>query len=181
MKILFFIVLLGTSVSLGAQSLKDSLYGGKLRNDAGKTAVSTDTGKYVAPIRNETISSQPSDNKKIEVKKLDENMPDSLNKLYYAKQKSWKRFIENNVSIISQEAESNRKVKKGEYNVEIEYEIGLNGRVTTKEITVVPHNEFIVEKVQQMMMRPPVLSPPIYADGKPRIGLQKQPMTIVKK
>jgi hypothetical protein len=186
MKIYFIITLLAFASFAEAQSLKDSLYGGKLKNTVGQTSVSKDTGKYVAPpvTKNAAISSQPGESKKTdpaEATKPNESMPDSLNKLYYSKQKLWKRFIESNVTMISAEAESTRKVKKGEYAIEIEYEIGLNGRVTTNNITCNPHNEFLIEKTKEMMTRPPVLAPPIYSDGKPRKATQTQPITIVKK
>src|SRR5262245_49276087 len=125
----------------GQQRLRDSLYGGKLKADTGKTFVSKDTSKYVM-MKNEnvsSVSSQPGEKNKTDVNagmiKLDESMPDSLNKLFYSKQKLWKRFIESNTQIISQAADDTRKVKKGTYQVDVEYEIGLNGRVTTKGIT----------------------------------------------
>ncbi len=108
-------------------------------------------------------------------------MPDSLNKLFYSKQKLWKRFIENNTQIISQQADDTRKVKKGEYTIEIEYEIGLNGRITTKNISCNPPNEFLLEQVTELMKRAPVLSPPVYSDGKPRALSGTQPITIAKK
>lgn len=188
MKISFLIIVVLFASSVMAQSLKDSLFGGKIKADTGRTFVSKDTSKYVpvVPMKNETISSQPGEKKKvgnsnIEMNKPDASMPDSLNKLYYAKQKQWKRFIETNTQLISQQANDSRKVKKGEYAIEIEYEVGLNGRVTTKGITCNPPNEFLTEQVTEFMKRPPVLSPPIYADGKPRPLTATQPITIVKK
>lgn len=185
MKLSFLAILLFAVSSVMAQSLRDSLFSGKLKADPGKTLVSKDTSKYVVK-RNETVSSAPGDKKKEEggkdeISKPDADMPDSLNKLYYAKQKLWKRFIENNTTIISQQADGSRKVKKGEYTVEINYEIGLNGRVTATGITCNPPNDFILEQVTEMMKRPPVLSPPIYSDGKPRKLNAVQPLTIVKK
>src|SRR6478672_4229367 len=109
MKVPVFVVLLLISFSAFSQrSLRDSLYGGKLKADTGKTFVSKDTGKYVAPMRNEAISSQPQPGGQNKTAtgisaastagmiKLDESMPDSLNKLFYSKQKLWKRFIESN-------------------------------------------------------------------------------------
>jgi hypothetical protein len=167
------------------QRLRDSLYGGKLRADTGKTFVSKDTSKYVM-VKNEAVSSEPGVKKKTEINKVeitrpDESMPDSLNKLYYSKQKLWKRFIESNVPVITQQADDSRKVRKGSYEIEIEYEIGLNGRITTKGITCSPQNEFLVAQVTELMKRAPVLSPPIYSDGKPRTMNATQPLTIVKK
>jgi hypothetical protein len=108
-------------------------------------------------------------------------MPDSLNKLFYSKQKLWKRFIESNTQIISQQADDTKKVKKGTYQVDVEYEIGINGKVSTKNVTCNPPNEFLTEQVTEMMKRTPVLSPPIYSDGKPRPLAATQPITIVKK
>jgi hypothetical protein len=190
MKISFVITLLCFMSSVMGQSLKDSLFGGKLKSDTGRTFVSKDTSHYV-PLKNETISSQSTDKKKadagskeinkVEVLKPDESMPDSLNKLYYAKQKTWKRFIESNIPIITQAANDTRKVKKGEYAIEIGYEIGLNGRVATKNVTCSPQSEFLVEQVTELMKRAPVLAPPIYSDGKPRTLAATQPLTITKK
>jgi hypothetical protein len=179
MKIIPLFILLFFTSSVMAQSLRDSLYGGKLKADTGKVVVSKDTGRYVPPkIYNATVQGET---KKAEVNKLDESMPDSLNKTFYAKQKTWKRFIEINTTIISQQADDNRKVKKGEYLIEIEYEIGLNGRITTTGITCNPHNEFLIEQVTELMKRAPILSPPVYSDGKPRKLSAQQAITIIKK
>lgn len=185
MKFSFLFILLVCASSLVGQSLRDSLYGGKLKADTGKTFVSKDTSKYIIK-KNETVSAQSGEKKKIgtveeETSRPDDSMPDSLNKLYYSKQKLWKRFIENNTNILSQQANDSRKVKKGEYNIEIQYEIGLNGRVSTTGITCNPPNEFLNEQVAEFMKRAPVLSPPVYSDGKPRKLNAVQPITIVKK
>jgi len=179
MKVIFFCIFLFFSFSAISQSLRDSLFGGKLKADTGKTVISKDTGKYVAPkVYNIPAKDEA---KKNELIKLDESMPDSLNKTFYAKQKTWKRFIDINSTIISQQAADTKKVKKGEYTVEIEYEIGLNGKVKASEITCSPPNEFILEQVTELMKRPPTLSPPVYSDGKPRALTAKQTMTITKK
>ena len=182
---LLFIALAFTSSLVAQKTLKDSLFGGKLRSDTGRTIVSTDTSKYVQ-LKNENISSQSGDKKKTDaaaaaVLKPDESMPDSLNKLYYSKQKLWKRFIESNTQIVTQAADDTRKVKKGVYTVEIEYTIGVNGRITTNNITCSPTNEFLLEQVTEFMKRAPVLAPPIYSDGQPRALSATQPITITKK
>jgi hypothetical protein len=186
---IFFLALFSFSLLQAAaqQRLRDSLYGGKLKVDTGKTYVSKDTSKYVM-LKNEnvsSVSSQPGEKKpananSIPVNKPDAAMPDSLNKLFYAKQKVWKRFIETNTQIISQQADDTKKVKKGTYQVDVEYEIGVNGRVTTKGITCNPPNEFITAQVTELMKRPPILAPPVYVDG-PRPLAATQGITIVKK
>ena len=161
------------------QRLRDSLFAGKLKADTNKTFVSKDTTKYIPPVvYNATVSPET---KKGEVNKLDESIPDSLNKTFYAKQKTWKRFIDINTTIISQQAADTKKVKKGEYSIEIEYEIGLNGRVSTTGITCSPPNEFLTQQFTELMKRPPILAAPIYSDGKPRTLAAKQSVNISKK
>ena len=190
MKTYFLVSLMFITSSVMAQRLRDSLFGGRLKADTGKTFVSKDTGKYVAPkvydagtsssatTPTTTSSSNPT---KAVIAKPDASMPDSLNKTFYQKQKLWKRFIDVNTPIIAQQADDTRKVKKGEFTVDIEYEIGLNGRVTTTGVTCTPLNEFLVEQVTELMKRAPVLSPPIYSDGQPHKLNAKQSITIVKK
>ena len=189
MKILFlFIFSVSLSAAMGQQRLRDSLYGGKIKADTGKTYVSKDTSKYVV-LKNQNVSSQPQTETGVKAKadpnagivKPDASMPDSLNKLFYAKQKVWKRFIETNTQIVTQAADDTKKVKKGTYQVDVEYEIGLNGRVTTKGVTCNPTNEFLVEQVTDFMKRAPVLAPPVYSDGKPRVLPGTQGITIIKK
>jgi hypothetical protein len=185
MKTCLSIILLFICSSVMSQSLRDSLYGGKLKANVGQTTVSKDTGKVYVQ-RNEVISAQKVDGKTpgivagVAPGNANETMPDSLNKLFYAKQKSWKRYIEINVPIITQYADDSKKVKKGTYNLELSYEIGLNGRVTITEITCEPHNDFLIQTATTQFARPPVLAAPVYTDG-PRKLFAKQPITIVKK
>jgi hypothetical protein len=163
-----------------AQSLKDSLFGGKLKADTGVTLISKDTGKYVAP-KNITVPLQAGEKGNNEMIKPDESMPDSLNKSYYARQKVWKKFIEINTNIISQQADDTKKVRKGTYSISIDYEIGLNGRIKTNGVTCNPKNDFLTEQFTELMKRAPVLSPPIYGDGKPRTLSATQDITVIKK
>jgi hypothetical protein len=152
-----------------------------VKADTGTVLVSNDTSKYVIQ-QNAAISAPvPGEKRGASITPTNDALPDSLNKLYYSKQKLWKRFIENNTAIINDEVNGNRKVKKGTYTVDIEYEIGLNGRITTRSITSEPNNAYILDQFTQLMQRTPVLSPPIYADGKPRTMVARQPITIVKK
>ncbi|MFI5185559.1 MAG: hypothetical protein ACHQF0_02475 [Chitinophagales bacterium] len=178
----FLFIFLFFSSSLMAQSLKDSLFGGKLKADTSKTYVSKDTGKYVAPKVYNPSGTVQGETKKNEVAKLDDaSMPDSLNKNFYAKQKTWKRFIDVNTTIISQEAVDTKKVRKGQYTMDVEYTIGLNGKISTTNVTCNPPNEYLVQQVTDLMKRAPTLSPPVYSDGKPRPLNATQTITIVKK
>lgn len=181
MKTYCILIFLFCTVSAMAQSLRDSLFSGKLKNPLKQTEISKDTAKK-AIMGNDTVSSVLVEKKaETVVQKQDDTMPDSLNKLYYAKQKAWKRFIDQQTMIISQLADENRKVKKGEYYIEFEYGIGINGRVKTSNITCSPKNEFLIETVTDIMSRPPVLAPPVYGDGKPRAISARQQITILKK
>src|SRR5690348_9899580 len=99
----FFLIICAFSLlpALSQRTLRDSLYGGKLKADTGKTFVSKDTSKYVILKNDNVSSSQPGDRTRpgstsTGIIKPDESMPDSLNKLFYGKQRLWKKFIETN-------------------------------------------------------------------------------------
>jgi hypothetical protein len=177
----YLLFVLFFSSSLMAQSLKDSLFGGRLKVDTGKTYVSKDTGHYVAPKVYNASATVQTDSKKIEVAKLDESMPDSLNKNFYAKQKTWKRFIDINTGIITQEAADTKKVKKGQYAIDVAYVIGLNGKITVSGINCNPPNDYLTGQVTDLMKRAPTLAPPVYSDGQPKPLNATQTITIVKK
>lgn len=192
MKISFLYIFLFFSSSVMAQSLKDSLFSGKLKNPLKQAEAAKDSAQKIAKDSAEITATDSSallasssalaeNNPVTNVQKPGEIMPDSLNRLYYAKQKAWKRFIDQQTLIISVQADETRKVKKGEYYIEFDYEIGLNGRVKVSNITCYPENEFLIATVTDAMTRTPVLAPPIYGDGKPRAISAKQQMTILKK
>ena len=176
----FLFLSLFITSSVMAQSLKDSLFGGKLKADTSKTYVSKDTSKYVPP-KVYNPSAVQTGAKKNDVAKLDESMPDSLNKNFYTKKKFCKRWFENYTTIISQEAADTKKVKKGEYAIDVEYQIGLNGKVTTTNITCNPPNEYLTQQITDLMKRAPTVAPPVYSDGQPRTLNATQTFTIVKK
>lgn len=218
MKIYFSIVALLVASSLSAQSLKDSLFSGKLKNPLKQAELARDSAQKAAKdsmdlaagVKKDSASNpavspsasapssavSPSAEGVIPdaqaattapatatVNSLPDasELPDSLNRTYHAKQKAWKRYIDQQTTIISAQADETRKVRTGEYYVEFDYQIGLNGRVKVSNITCSPQNEFIVQQVTDAMTRTPVLAAPIYADGKPRIVNAKQQMTILKK
>lgn len=184
-----------------AQSLKDSLFGGKLKNPHKQVEAARDSARQaakdsavlIAPAKKDSPSpaagpvtaatentgavAQPV----AEAAKPDDTMPDSLNQLYYAKQKAWKRFIDQQTLILATQADESKKVRKGEYYIEFDYVIGLNGRVKASNIICNPQNEFIIASMTDILTRTPVLAPPVYGDGKPRPLSAKQQITILKK
>ena len=195
----YFILLITVfiSSSLMSQSLKDSLFKGKLKNplaaqaaaqkDSLKAEAAKDSVAAVAVAATTTATTtsgtttDPNAPVTEAIKPEDNTMPDSLNKLYFTKQKNWKRFIDQQTLILSSQADESKKVKTGEYYIEFDYTIGINGRVKASNITVSPKNDFILESITDILSRPPVLAPPIYGDGKPRPITAKQQMTILKK
>jgi hypothetical protein len=183
MKTSFLYILLFFNSSVMAQSLKDSLFGGKLKNPLQQAEAAKDSAQKVAKDSAEITATADSSASLASSSATAENeiMPDSLNRLYHAKQKAWKRFIDQQTLIISIQAGETRKVKKGEYYIEFDYEIGLNGRVKVSNITCYPENEFLLATVTDAMTRTPVLAPPVYGDGKPRVLSAKQQLTILKK
>ena len=78
-------------------------------------------------------------------------------------------------------ANDTKKVKKGEYQVEIAFEIGVNGKIGNTSVSSSPQNDYLVEQFTELMKRAPLLAAPVYADGKPRPMPVTQAVTIVKK
>jgi len=66
------VLFLFSGSSIMAQSLKDSLFGGKIKADTSKTYVSKDTGKYVAPKVYNASATVQGDTKKNDVAKLND-------------------------------------------------------------------------------------------------------------
>lgn len=107
--------------------------------------------------------------------------PDSLNVKFREGRIIWKKFIEWNVQLIINEVLTTRKVKYGTYKIIIiEYEIGVDGRVTTNSIICDPQSEILVEKTKLMMTKAPLVFPRIHSDGSPRVTKLKQTLTLSK-
>ena len=193
MKTIILIALAFAPGLLHAQSLKDALYGGKLKADTGSLIKKGDSLRF----RTDTVVAKP-------ITPTTILKPDSVQVVTEAgantivpavvappvapvvnpaidNNKIWKSFVEEYTQIIKAEVMPSKKIKPGTYSVLIEYEIGLDGYVTTNNISVSPQSSHLADQIKQrMMFNAPQLSPLLTSNGKPRISLKKQMLTFVK-
>jgi len=172
---LFLLAVLFISSSCFAQkSLRDSLFSGKLKADSALVASS----KIVKD-----------SSKKTEVDQLNKTLTDTTAKLndpgkpelkYSDNNKTWKKFTEEYTKIITTEMEATKKIKKGGYTVTLEYEIGTDGVVSTKNIICDPKSEALINLInERMMANAPQLAPQI-VNGAPRKSSKRQILVFVK-
>ena len=173
-RILLIPVLL-ISVNSFSQSLRDSLFSGKLKADSAlvakskivkdstkKAEIDSTTGKVVADSAITQIVPV-----KTEMKYSDNN-------------KVWKKFVDEYTPVINSEMLTSKKIKKGGYTVTLEYEIGTDGVVTTKNIICDPKSEQLTELIRERMMsNAPKLAPQI-VNGVPRKSNKRQVLIFVK-
>jgi hypothetical protein len=75
---------------------------------------------------------------------------------------------------------TSKKIKKGGYTVTLEYEIGTDGVVTTKNIICDPKSEQLVALINERMMpNAPKLAPQV-VNGAPRKSSRRQVLVFVK-
>ncbi|MBK9380441.1 MAG: hypothetical protein IPN39_03860 [Chitinophagaceae bacterium] len=187
-------LLLVTTITSNAQSLKDALYGGKLKTDSGtvikkgddlSSKIDTSKKKPVEPEKTKitavamdssiTKMAVQTDSAAIVVKKLDNNTVSKDNN------KIWKEFMDTVISTLKQEVMTSKKIKKGDYYVMVDYEIGLDGQVTVTNVFPSPENKYIQEQVKERLsIDTPRLNPVLSGNGKPRKVVKRTNFTITK-
>ena len=172
---IFLLAFLFISSSCFAQkSLRDSLFSGKLKADSALVA-SSKVGK--------------DSSKKTEVDQLNKTVADTTAKLndpgktelkYSDNNKTWKKFTDEYNKIITTEMAATKKIKKGGYTVTLEYEIGTDGAVSTKNIICDPKSEALIDLInERMMANAPQLAPQI-VNGAPRKSSKRQILVFMK-
>jgi len=190
--ILFLLVV--TTLTSNAQSLKDALYGGKLKTDSGtvikkgddlSSKIDTSKKKPVEPEKTKipavamdtsiTKVNVPTDSAAIVVNKTDKTTALKDNN------KTWKEFMDTVISTLKQEVMTSKKIKKGDYYVMVDYEIGLDGQVTVTNVFPSPENKYIQEQVKERLsIDTPRLNPVLSGNGKPRKVVKRTNFTITK-
>src|SRR5436190_18709237 len=173
-RLLFLAVLFISSSCFAQKSLRDSLFSGKLKADSALVASSKivkDSSKKTEP---DQLSKTAADSSvkqseagKTELKYSDNN-------------KTWKKFTDEYTKIINTEMSNTRKIKKGGYTVTLEYEIGTDGVVSTRNIICDPKSEALIDLInERMMANAPQLAPQI-VNGAPRKSSKRQILVFVK-
>lgn len=206
MKKLFLFAILISAISANSQSLKETLYSGKLKTDTGTTIR-----------KGEDLSSKidTSTKKPVEQAKVAGASQDSLmSSLLVAKDSAvggvaiqnnntvidaanaaaesnaaatkdnntiWKEYIDQFVGEARTEIMPNKKIKDGSYSVLIEYEIGLDGQITINSVNTSPESSTLAQQIKNRMeLTVPKMSPLLTANGKPRKAIKKQTISLSK-
>ena len=182
--ILLFLVFAIVS-SVRAQSLKDALYGGKLKTDTGTVVKKGDSLKLLEDmppkVKKDSLKKETALNDSVKINYRDTTSIAPVNTPLADNNKVWKQFVEEYTAIIKKEVLPSRKIKQGSYYVLIDYEIGLDGTVSTINISCSPENSYLVGQIKQrMMLNAPQLTPLLLSNGKPRKSLKKQTLIFVK-
>ena len=173
-RLILLAVLFISSNCFAQKSLRDSLFSGKLKADSALVASSKivkDSSKKTEP---EQLSKSVADtsvkqgtSEKAELKYSDNN-------------RTWKKFTDEYNKIITAEMATIKKIKKGGYTVTLEYEIGIDGVVSTKNIICDPKSEALINLInERMMANAPQLAPQI-VNGAPRKSSKRQILVFVK-
>lgn len=177
-------------LSANGQSLKDALFGGKLKSDTGMVLKKGDSLQLLP----DSLVKKRMDSLKQAAKApaaLKNNPAGSVSDSTAAKSpvtnapknndQLWKGFIEEYSKAIISDVLPSSKIKNGTYKLYIDYYIETDGSVTTGNIICVPENSYLVEQVKvRMMANTPQLQPVLMSNGKPRRALKKQLLTFVK-
>jgi hypothetical protein len=191
--ILFLIVLI--SINASSQSLKDLLYGGKLKTDSGtvlhkgddlSSKIDTSKKKPVDAEKNKLalITLDSSGKKMTEAIDTSAMAPaDKMDNAAASKDnnKIWKEFIDSVISSLKDDVLTSKKIKKGEYFITIDYSIETDGQVTINNVYPAPENKYLEEQVKQRLtLSAPHLNPVITSNGKPRKVMKKYNFTVTR-
>lgn len=195
------------------QSLKDLLYSGKLKSDAGTVVHKDDdlTAKIDTGTRKPAMQEQPkavavaepanaTSNdaaKKVTATTTDvatntntTTTDDAANPAPVAapaapapksNTKIWKEFTDALISGLKSEVLTNKKIKKDDYYVIVEYELETDGKVNVLSVTSTPENALLQSEIKNRLDNaPPQLSPSLDSTGKPKKIKRKQSFTVSK-
>lgn len=177
------------------QSLKDLLYSGKLKSDSGtvirkgddlSSKIDTTTKKAAKPqkqagivvannpMKGEAIKADTTAST-IEVVKENVAVPKKSNI------KIWKAYTDSLVSNLKTEVLTSKKIKKGDYFLSVDYEIGTDGQVSINNVICDPENVFLQDQVKERItLSPPQLASVLDSANQPRKVKKKQNFSITK-
>jgi hypothetical protein len=209
MKALVLLAILAGAVSAQSQSLKEALYGGKLKLDTGtvirkgddlSTRIDTskkapvvaaepvksapipvwkDSAGTLVPVRNQAPTETNSISNTVSNPAADNTA--GTNTAPKDNTKTWKDFIDELTNTLRSEVLTSKKLKEGTYSVLIEYEIDVDGQVAISNVTSSPGNSFLEQQVKdRLVLGAPNLNPVMAANGKPRKVARRQMITLTK-
>jgi hypothetical protein len=179
---IFLILALFISANSFSQSLRDSLFSGKLKADSALVAKSKVNEQKIKEdsvrrVQIDSLKRVGGDTTQLTAKTV---VPQKTEIKYSDNNRTWKKFVDEYTPIINAEMLTSKKIKKGGYTVTLEYEIGTDGIVTTKNIICDPKSEQLAELIRdRMMSNAPRLAPQV-VNGAPRKSSRRQVLIFVK-
>jgi predicted RND superfamily exporter protein len=193
MKTIFLLVVavfLMNGIADAQQTLKDALYGGRLKNDSGsvvkqtddlKTKIDTSQKKTLEIKAKDSVAKAVVKADSVKLEKIKENVVSASKEITKDNNTLWKEFIEKFNTEIRSEVMTSKKIKKGNYSVLVDYEIGLDGQVAVNNVSSSPSNSFLEGQIKERMIQTaPKLTPAVLNNGKPRVSLKKQMLNFAK-
>lgn len=190
MKNFILLILLAIGVSANAQSLKETLYSGRLKTDTGtvirkgedlSTKIDTTTRKpqpEPAKLKSTPGNSDPAAPVATVVSADSIAAPAAAAK---DNNKVWKDYMDELIGALRTEVLPSKKVKDGVYSVLIEYQIGTDGQVSVNSVSTSPKSDYLEQQVKERItLTAPQLTPLLNNYGKPRVAVKKQTITLSK-
>jgi hypothetical protein len=179
---IFLILVLFISSNSFSQSLRDSLFGGKLKADSAVVAKSKVNEQKIKEdsIRRVQIDSLKKIGADTTQLSVNPALPAKPELKYADNNRTWKKFVDEYKATITAGMQTSKKIKKGDYTVTLEYEIGTDGVVSTKNIICDPKSEALVDLIRDKMMpNAPQLAPQI-VNGAPKKSSRRQILIFSK-
>ena len=183
MKIFFGIAFLLFSFACSAQqSLRDSLFGGKLKIDSAKYKIAPAPKKLVIDSTmpqalKDSITAVLQQIKQDSIKNAPPPGPVIKAAVFPNGDKAWKKFVDNAVNYVTIAA-SEQNVKKGHYDITITFSIAEDGSVTDIAVRCSPQQKYFETAFIERMKRSPKWTPATQ-DGQFAKIPQEQEVTVV--
>jgi hypothetical protein len=200
-KTILFLLVTVISVCVQAQSLKDLLYGGKLKNDSNSVVRKTDD----LSSKIDTTTKKPEQSKVVETattssstKKsssqgdlvtIDPAAKDSVAAVATSSNTTatknnnqiLKEYMDSLAATLKTEVLPSKKIKKDIYYMLVEYEIETNGQVNITNVTSTPESDFLQDQVKsRLIVSAPQLNPALDSNNKARKVKRKYTFNITK-
>ena len=164
MKKIFVLLLLAIGFQSNSQSLKDALFGGKLKNDSNSVIRKTDD----LSTKIDTARKKPVETEKpkavVQVVTADSVKtpitPAATAAISKDNNKNWKEFMDTVITTLNAEVMGSKQLKKGDYFIIVDYAIDTDGSVTVTNVLPTPENKFLADQVKERVnIAPPKLNP----------------------
>jgi hypothetical protein len=205
--ILILIVVAAGSVPAGAQSLKDLLYGGKLRMDSNAVLRKTDdlnsridpnakqradslaaiaaaaipadtVVKTTTVAADGTVNTQTTTTVAGITTTTESTTPSIAGK---TNTRLWKEYTDSLIVIMNEGLQNAKKIKAQTYSLTVTYDIETTGQVTVANVLATPESDLLQAMVKQQMEAMPLqLHPMLDGNNQPRKARRTQNFTFTK-